>query len=42
LAFRTDVWDGDGNSVVEHLAGLEDHMMAAAAHWAIVALRTNP
>ena len=36
FAFRIDVWDDAGNNVVEHLAGLEDHMMAVAAYWAAV------
>jgi hypothetical protein len=37
FAFRIDVWDGDGNNIIEHLAGLDDHMMAVAAYWAAVA-----
>ena len=36
FAFRIDAWDADGNSVVEHLAGLDDHGMAVAAYWAAV------
>jgi hypothetical protein len=39
FAFRIDVWDAAGNNVVEHLAGLEDHMMAVAAYWAAVAAK---
>jgi hypothetical protein len=30
FAFRVDVWDTDGNNIVEHLAGLDDHAMAVA------------
>jgi hypothetical protein len=36
-AFRIDVWDGDGNGLVEHLAGLDDYAMAVAAYEAAVA-----
>src|SRR5262249_10350265 len=36
FAFRIDAWDADGNSVVEHLAGLDDQGMAVAAYWAAV------
>jgi hypothetical protein len=37
FAFRIDVWDGDGNNIIEQLAGLDDHTMAVAAYWAAVA-----
>jgi hypothetical protein len=36
FAFRVDVWDAEGNNLVEHLAGLDDHAMAVAAYWAAV------
>ena len=32
FAFRIDAWDGAGNEIVEHLAGLDDHSMAVAAY----------
>jgi hypothetical protein len=39
FAFRIDVWDTTGNSIVEHLAGLDDHGRAVAAYWAAVAAK---
>jgi hypothetical protein len=33
FAFRIDVWDSSGDSLTEHLAGLEDYAMAVAAYW---------
>jgi hypothetical protein len=41
FAFRIDVWDGGGNEIVEHLAGLDNHGMAVAAYWAAVAEKPN-
>ena len=41
FAFRIDVWDGDGSNIIEHLAGLDDHMMAVAAYWAAVAAKPS-
>jgi hypothetical protein len=32
FAFNIDVWDAKGINVVEHLAGLEDFLMAMAAY----------
>jgi hypothetical protein len=32
FAFRIDVWDAAGDNVVDHLAGLDDYLMAAAAY----------
>jgi hypothetical protein len=32
LAFRVDVWDAAGNNLVDHLAGLDNHGIAVAAH----------
>jgi len=31
FAFRIDVWDSAGNSLTEHLGGLDDYAMAVAA-----------
>jgi len=39
FSFRIDVWDGAGDSVAEHLAGLDDPAMAVAAYEAAVAAR---
>jgi hypothetical protein len=39
FAFRIDVWDGAGDNLVEHLAGLDDYAMAVAAYWAAVGNR---
>jgi hypothetical protein len=39
FAFRVDVWDQDGDSIVEQFAGLEDYSMAVAACRAAVAAR---
>jgi hypothetical protein len=39
FAFRIDIWDAEGNNLIEHLAGLDDHMMAVAAYWAAVAAK---
>src|SRR5262249_7436936 len=41
FAFRIDVWDGDGNNIVEHLAGLDNHAMAVAAYWAALGEKTK-
>jgi len=27
FAFRIDVWDANGNNIIEHLAGLDDHII---------------
>jgi hypothetical protein len=37
FAFRMDAWDGGGNEIVEHLAGLDNYGMAVGAYWAAVA-----
>jgi uncharacterized protein YdaU (DUF1376 family) len=39
FAFRIDVWDSSGDSLTEHLAGLEDYAMAVAAYWAAIQSR---
>ena len=36
FAFRIDVWDSAGNSLTEHLGGLDDYTMAVAAYWAAI------
>ena len=41
FAFRIDVWDGTGDNLVEHLAGLDDYAMAVAAYWAAVENRSK-
>jgi hypothetical protein len=38
FAFRIDIWDATGNSIVEHVAGLDDHGMAVAAYFALLSL----
>jgi uncharacterized protein YdaU (DUF1376 family) len=39
FAFRIDVWDNSGDSLTEHLAGLDDYAMAVAAYWAAIQSR---
>lgn len=41
FAFRIDVWDAAGDNVIEHLAGLDEHVMAVAAYWAAVEARPS-
>ena len=36
FAFRVDVWDGAGDNVVEHVAGVDDFETAVATYWAAV------
>ena len=36
FAFRIDLWDGNGENVVEHLAGVEDYTLALATYRAAV------
>ena len=36
FAFRIDAWTADGESIVEHLAGVEDYTLAMAAYRAAV------
>jgi hypothetical protein len=31
--FRIDVWDGQGNSIERHVAGLDDFETAVTAYW---------
>jgi hypothetical protein len=37
FAFRVDIWDADANSIVEHVAGIDDFEVAEAPYWAAVA-----
>jgi hypothetical protein len=37
FAFRVDIWDADANSIVEHVAGVDDFEVAEAAYRAAVA-----
>jgi hypothetical protein len=37
FAFRIDVWDETGVSIVEHVAGVDDFEVAEATYWAAVA-----
>jgi hypothetical protein len=32
-----DIWDETGNSIVEHVAGVDDFTVAEATYWAAVA-----
>jgi hypothetical protein len=37
FAFRVDIWDDTGDSIVEHVASLDDFEMAEATYRAAVA-----
>ena len=37
FAFRVDIWDAIGNSIVERIAGVDDFEVAEAAYRAAVA-----
>jgi len=37
FAFRVDIWDDTGDSIVEHVAGIDDFEVAEATYWAAVA-----
>jgi hypothetical protein len=37
FAFRVDVWDATGDSILEHVAGVEDFEVAEATYRAAVA-----
>ncbi len=37
FAFRVDIWDDSGNSIVEHVAGVDDFEVAEATYRAAVA-----
>ncbi len=39
VAFNIDTWAAAGNDMVEHLAGLDDFLMAVAAYKAAVAAK---
>jgi len=32
FAFRVDIWDDTGDSIVEHVAGVDDFAMAEATY----------
>ena len=36
FAFRIDAWTADGESIVEHLAGVEDYTLAMATYRAAI------
>jgi hypothetical protein len=36
FAFRVDIWDADANSIVEHVAGVDDFEVAEATYRAAV------
>ena len=37
FAFRVNIWDDSGDSIVEHVAGIDDFEVAEAAYRAAVA-----
>jgi hypothetical protein len=37
FAFRVDIWDDTGDSIVEHVAGVDDFEVAEATYRAAVA-----
>jgi hypothetical protein len=37
FAFRIDIWDDTGDSIIEHVAGVDDFEVAEATYWAAVA-----
>jgi hypothetical protein len=36
LPFGIDVWDSAANSILEHIAGIDDFEVAEATYWAAV------
>jgi len=36
FAFRVDVWDGAGDNIVEHVAGVDDFKTAVATYWGAI------
>jgi hypothetical protein len=36
FAFRVDIWDDTGNSIVDHVAGVDDFEVAEATYRAVV------
>ena len=36
FAFRIDIWDDTGDSIIEHVAGVDDFEVAVATYWAAV------
>ena len=41
FVFRIDIWDATGNSIVEHVAGVDDFEIAEATYRAAVAGRNK-
>lgn len=41
FTFRIDTWTPNDESIIEYLAGLDDHAMAVAAYWAAVAAKPS-
>jgi hypothetical protein len=39
FAFRIDIWDNDGGSIVEHVAGVDDFEVTVATYWAAAVTR---
>jgi hypothetical protein len=39
FAFRVDVWDGAGDCIVAHVAGVDDFETAVATYWAAAVRR---
>jgi len=37
MSFRVDIWDDTGDSIVEHVAGADDFMVAQAIYQAAIA-----
>jgi hypothetical protein len=36
FAFRVDIWDDTGDSIVEHVAGVDEFEVAVVTYWAAV------
>jgi hypothetical protein len=41
FAFRVDIWDDTGDSIVEHVAGVDDFEVAEATYRAAVARQAS-
>jgi hypothetical protein len=41
FSYRIDIWDMAGDNVVDHLAGLDDYLMAVAAYRAVAENRPS-
>jgi hypothetical protein len=42
FAFRVDIWDDTGDSIVEHVAGVDDFEVAEATYRAAIARAHHP